>query len=753
MLARCSVRLARYVVVVSNIQLSQPGSVGTLTADGRIGIGVRCYLSPVGVTLSAWALLSKPSDSAATIVKHPTLGWYFDPDVASDVPYVVRLTDSLLATHTNSFICTRTPNGIRPGLVPDQPLHLSAFGVKSDGKFITDGVVLAGRTSFTSATAQFTPSDTGKKMLLRTPSNKATGTLSITGDTATGTGENFPVDMPIVGGGGGTGQPSSGGAFYCDGQWLVASFSVPSTHNLVLYAAASPAIVNKPYYTEVQLEVTLTYVSPTEMTMSQAATISDTNVQAFYATDDTAAWNEGITTAFASGAQELKAPDGFSGVFDNLVWQSQSNLRIYGSVGTRCTIVSLRRASRETAFPNAANNYGKLSFLSCDGIFLENIGFDGSVAVLGTGHSAGGVANTSGSNIGIFFRTCTNSGLIGCFSHGYGARDEHFYVDGKSTNFLFDKCVVVGNNNVSMNCDGGFDGGGNPQPDGLRIVGCVVTSILVSAASYAITGCTVWPGGANVQGNITVDLIGSGIISDCTIYGFTLTQGVGMIDCFGNNVAGSSLRIVNCTFLNNVGPWYTGGGSLIHLSNFGGTAYIGGCTFKGCTATGAGGRFIYVEGAATGSVHIDPSVYETGALMTVGVEVAANVPAGAVTVAAGGKYGASITTRWNVLNAGGLGRLDHKLTVAATGATAVPLSCDYVLVTANGAVGITLPDPTLRADRPITVKNDTTQAGTTTVGTAAGNIDGAATFVRTGAGRSVTLRSDGTNWKVEGSYL
>jgi len=88
---------------MSNIQLSQPGGAGTLTSDGNIAPGIRCYLSAIGVTAASWTLTGVPSGSSAVTKLHPRLGWYFDPDVVGPGNYDVRLTDTLANNYTNSF--------------------------------------------------------------------------------------------------------------------------------------------------------------------------------------------------------------------------------------------------------------------------------------------------------------------------------------------------------------------------------------------------------------------------------------------------------------------------------------------------------------------------------------------------------------------------------------------------------------------------------------------------------------------------
>lgn len=113
---------------MSNIQLSQPGGRGTLTDDGAVEKGIRCYLSAFGVTAASWTLTSVPVGSSSTAKLHPRLGWYFDPDILG--VYAVRLTDTLSVAHTNTFTAART---ITPASLSRSVL---SYGAKGDG--VTD---------------------------------------------------------------------------------------------------------------------------------------------------------------------------------------------------------------------------------------------------------------------------------------------------------------------------------------------------------------------------------------------------------------------------------------------------------------------------------------------------------------------------------------------------------------------------------------------------------------------------------------
>lgn len=636
---------------MSNIQLFQPGGAGTLLADGNVQTGVRCYLSAFGVTAATWTLTSVPPGSSAVARQNSRLGWYFDPDVRSEVPYVVQMTDSLSAVHTGNFFASNRP--VTP-VISETASTVQAewFGVVADGKMFSDGIVTAGSKVLESPASNFTLSDVGKSILLRTASRLAQDLLTVTsGNTvATVLGPNQVTDMPVIGGGGATGQPASGGCIYTDGHYYVVQFSVPSTMQFALAATPTVSSTAKPYYTEVQLATKIVrLIDSTHVELADAAAISETSVDGRYATDSTTAIDDAHRFAFTSGAGRLTFPSGLIGISSNLVYDGRGPLKIGGHGATGCTFMELRKISSETPFPNAANSLGALSYVNCDGIELCDIGYDGAVPVFFTVHSAGGVVNASGSRIGFFMRNCTNSSFLRLRSEGFGARDEHLYVDGQSTNFLFDGCSVLNTNGVSLNFAAGFDGFGVPAGKGLRIVNCFCAGILVSSGSYIISACDVT--GNNVAGYgaaIVVDCIGNGIISGCTLHDIVHFQGTGLIDVFGNADVNGVLIISNNTFRDTLHPAYTGGGAVIHLNNFRGTALISNNLSKAVDSTAPSGRYVYIEGVNTGQIFVGRNAWHGNANMSIGNAVAANVPTNAVTFAPGTVFDGNVTTRWSL---------------------------------------------------------------------------------------------------------
>jgi hypothetical protein len=91
----------------------------------------------------------------------------------------------------------------------------------------------------------------------------------------------------------------------------------------------------------------------------------------------------------------------------------------------------------------------------------------------------------------------------------------------------------------------------------------------------------------------------------------------------------------------------------------------------------------------------------------------------------------------------GLAPLRKQQTISGTGATPITPGVDTVIIDFDGAANPVLYSPVLYPGRRVRVVAKAVQTGTTTVGTAAGSIDGSGSI--TGPGFR-EYESDGTNW-------
>lgn len=163
-----------------------------------------------------------------------------------------------------------------------------------------------------------------------------------------------------------------------------------------------------------------------------------------------------------------------------------------------------------------------------------------------------------------------------------------------------------------------------------------------------------------------------------------------------------------------------------------------------------GGRFIHVRGSeTTARIRIGGACLfrgRSGSNMTHGIVIDGTVPDGLVDVDERVTYGESVTTPLTL--AKNLSQPGDVHAISSTGTTVVRVGAKTVVVNVNGSVTSTLWNPSLTPGRRVTVRNTSTQAGTTTVGTASGTIDGNASIVGAGAR---TYEAFGTTWQLVGS--
>lgn len=630
-----------------------PPAYGELASEGNAGGNARGYSVLYEAMLAATTPVVSFCRDLRTKVpnRHKRVHALYHDTTGDAGGGVFRWNASSTAPDNDGTIYT--PAGVTTGRwereYSGNAYHATWFGVKADGFYLTTASRTAAGANLTNGAAVFSAVMVGRKAVVREPSSIAAGTLTIAGGgspVAQGTSTNVAVALPkIANEVAAVYQPASGGCIYVNGSYYAVLYVDPSTQQLTLFQA-SPTQTTQAWYTDTQTVTTVSaFNSTTSLALAASATVTQSgNVQAFIATDDTTAWDNAISACFLNKICELIAPSGYSGVSSNLGYTSKSNLTIRWPNPEGSALVDLRKVSSETPYPNATNYYGVLSFYLCDAIHIVGGSYDGSVPVLGCVHSAGGSVNNSGSRSGFTMLACTNSSFEDCRSVGFGARDEHLYVQGASPNFLFDRCRVVGNNNVSIN----FNGSGTGDDD-VRVTGCWATGILLGSASFLVDACHITTlNHPRLVGGVTLANIGHGTLSNCQIHDINMqTAGTSLIDVFGGNLLDSSLSIIHNKMFRCNGLWDSGHGAPIHINNHGGTVLIEHNVVDKCAGYPSNARFIHVEGASLGQTIIGPNTLRgrTGCNMTIGIETS-GVPAGSVTIKAGTYFGESITTKW-----------------------------------------------------------------------------------------------------------
>ncbi len=618
---------------------------------------VLCYLSFTGTTGSyAWSMTG-PVGSHAVISSATSASPTFLPDLTAWAGSVTLIDDA-----ANVYILDIVTPSIAPTAPSNTVLYATSYGVKADGREITDGVLSAGSNVFTSATAAFTAADVGKLIVLRTPvSALPTGTVSMTIGTGivTGSGTAFTTEIPNSGG-----VPSNGGAIYIDGEYF-AILSINSNVQIFTRTLAASTHTNKTLYRDSQIATTIASVSSattcTLTVASSAIKVSGTSVLATIASDDTDAIDAANTAAFADDLPEIIYPSGIMGMTDNLLYTSQSSLTIRGQGWDKTVFRDMRTASDATL---VGLKYGLLSFSLCNNINLRGVSFDSGVPVLGM------APDIQGAKKAVFIRDSPNCSIIDCGSHGYGARDEHFYVDGTtgtnlSTNLRIEDniCELTNGNTINPgNVGHGLSVRRNKANSGY-------SALQVTCLSGVVDG-NQWEGNAGftVGGNgaepVIIALIGGSVIlySNNTIRGSD-THGfsIGLLSVQGAlSDSACCVVIKDNIYYGNAGYFYNSNSAIVRLFNVPGTVVIDGETFDENTASQTGGTFIEIDGASTSFVGVSRCMMRgrAGSNMTRGVVVAAGVPNGTVFDGGGNKFGESVTTTWDIGSVGVIGALN-----------------------------------------------------------------------------------------------
>lgn len=709
------------------------------------------YAWSTTTTLGAPVIVSSSSSPGPTIVIGS--GW-----VGSIVLRDENLNTYVIDVVTASVAAVASSNTV---------IYAVTYGVKADGRKVTDGVIAVNSNVLTSATASFTQGDVGKRVLLRVPTNASPGTAALVSGNVLINGSGTPAyltNIPNV-----SGVPLNGGGIYVDGEYFAIVLVLNDTQ-IQVQTAPTHSISGVTLYRETQVATTI--ASVTDATHAVLAVtgaslpVAGTSLLATIASDDTTAMTAAITAAAAQAAAELRLPAGLIGLTDNLYFTGVSYFTITGQGYDKSVLTDMRLCSFETPVAGRLiDNYGLLSFKACTGVHLQGFSVDGSVPIFGYPHTTGGIVNNSGGRIGIFFRNCISCSLLRCGSVGYGARDEHIYADsnlGTANDWRVEDCELLQTNGNSIN-GGGLGTGiyirGNRCNSGYTCISLTCNDALVlNNDIFQITGFT--------QGN------GAGMV-------LLETKAAGRIIFAGNTLRDADSHLYSTaavtvrgqasdtssfvclrgnSYDNLTGYFYNGNSAVIRITQMKGTVVVDDETFDQITAGATGGTFIEVDHANTERVFIGGGCVlrgRAGSNMTRGIVVDSTVPAGKVTVSDRIQYGESVTTRIDVgaVTAGILTSGNQLLNAATGGTVVLDNGLDSVVQTGNGAETFTVPDARFFAGgvKRIRITNSPLQLGTTTIQSAGGRtISGLASVTLTGPGW-IELEGDSSNWQITAS--
>lgn len=632
-------------------------------------------------------------------------------------------------------------------------LDARALGVKGDIRRITDGVRNSGSALLTSASAAFTLADEGKHVLLVEPSGLV-GTIDLVNGAIIAAGTGFS-SIPREAWDGTT--PISGGAVFC-GLSLYVFRIIFSNTSVQFVKPPTVTAAAQPVYQTVQTKATIVqYINAMQVLLSVTASVSMTSVQADIGTMQTETLRDAIQCAFDVGAHELRMPPG--GVFldANLQFTSEQNLTIRGQSYSSSYIMDGRRCDEDYTH-GIGLPVGLLDFAGCTNTVVEDLAWDLSVPKLGVLHATGRTENGNGCRSGIRFYNSPRSGFRRCGSRGYGARDEHTFFEctvlGTGDDGFVEDCNFELTNNNSINPNSSllrrFRVTRCTARSAFSALNCAAQDSIVSDSFFYAQ--TEFPHFADI---VTLDANGRPKMSSCIIGdGDTTLSAVSAVNVFGNgSVSDVQLTLADLTIRNVTSLWNdASGGAGITLDRVAGRSLISNCLMDGNTAFATGGRSIHIKGAATGHVEIISGYLggRAGSNMTVGVEMDATVPVGAVRVGDGVRYSADSILQTIKGTDAQIQAARGVLVVTSTGTTVVPIGTRMALIMVNGAVTLQLGNAALQQGEPIDVVNGLAQLGTTSATSPTSSVTG--TSALTGAGKAARYWPT-TTWTNAGGVI
>lgn len=633
-------------------------------------------------------------------------------------------------------------SGARRNLQWELKLDPRNYGARCDGRVVTDCAVSGSLMS--SATAEFAAADQGKAVVVDgCPSSPGTGTVSVTNGSlvVTGTGTHFLSEYVANS----NNDDAGANIIWIDGAPHAINFVVSDTDIRTMDSVFSSG-AGKAHYRQGQLVTTIAaFVSRTQVALASSAPVAVTGVEMCFGTIDTDAMQECSNDAVRLGGS-IVAPLGIVCLAGNI---AVANADFYNISGVGMDVTTFRDMRALSSVARIGANYGLFSINDCGSIAFKSMTFRGSMPdVIACS------LTTTLARKAIYVKNADRFTMRDVL--GTRFRDEAFYAN-NVTAVDWQSCQAIDTNTNGFNPNS-LGVGSTLILNNNRMHDCGGNAILAVAESAIV--CHNHISADRVTSNAAVLApLGGVTFSRNVMKGINTTNAgapVAYISMLGG-VAGSAHTInemCDNQFIGCSGYFdaATGEAALILLENVLGPSRVAGNTTVDCgVAPGASpGRFIRIAGANTGPTVVGANVHvnASGLGTTVGVAVDATVPVGAVTVLPSNVF-TNVSIPW-MLGAA-ISQPGASQTISAAGATAVTPGVTSVYVTANGAVAPALPSPVLVGARfRVTIMNKPTQAGTTTVSTAAGLIDGAATTTIVAANKAKTFESDGANWQTVG---
>jgi hypothetical protein len=525
---------------------------------------------------------------------------------------------------------------IGAGFAGTDVVYAKNFGCVADCIQLLDGVVVAGSSYVTSATALFTIGDVGKKIVLNAPHTPHTDTVSTTIGNEFYTSANLlslntrisPQGLNIV-------TLSNG---------LTAAIRlILSDVSLWTMTKATSNASNLIMYLDQQYETTIQEVIDTHTIRIDAVpSVSWSNVKFTYGTDNTLAINNACLFALARNKPVVQIPEGNVGIADNLSFNNISNLQIQGTGRNSTILMDLRAASNIGPSP-VNTRYGVFSFTSSSGIKITSLSYDGNVPFM---------CMYTSSNFArkfIYAQGSSDIQIQDLGSSGFGARDEYCYVNHANAGvqgLTVANCILPYVNTNAINCnmpDSIIIGNRiNAGQQGLIVYGynLIITDNEVSSdvesvgitAGSGTTPFVVNPAGRSLVAN---NIVRKANLTASGAYGITIF-GEGSHDVNG------MLHVVD----NLVYDISFGSGAPIGIVlDTAGTINIADNKVDNCTATNSNTAMVYIANTNIANITIKSNVFRTkaGSNQTVGVQGQAGHASNLITVDASNTFDPLIT--------------------------------------------------------------------------------------------------------------
>ena len=367
---------------------------------------------------------------------------------------------------------------------------VTLYGAVADERFVSDGVITAGSSSLTSASAAFTSADTGKTITVGmgaqgiVSGTYTSGATSVTGASGTictlssfnGSGSGATAVVPLSSAN--TISSSTALVFTAEGSGYsgvtTATLGNGTNRNGTATCSGTVTVSISSYYAH-PVTTTMTYVNATTATLGTTATTSVTGANVAVGTDNTTAVQAAINAASSAGGGTVYFPASLLAYLINgqitiptvtvNTYVKTRPITLLGE-GGGWTNLSTTNQIPATRVDMRYSGAAKISttgsgYLAVKRIGFEDNGYDSTPFILTTNTTLYAQDNSftgSGPGAAMSVNDAVWTGTASVGFQGYGTQIDHNYFD-KINRGLYGQywsnAIVLSNNSWSYNC-GGF---------------------------------------------------------------------------------------------------------------------------------------------------------------------------------------------------------------------------------------------------------------------------------------------------------